>query len=78
MKWTEYPTKADQENKRNGTQRTGQKWADGPAPGSRWVIPDDDSSRFALVRPRETGGPYSVLSDDFARGSARTGCRPDP
>jgi hypothetical protein len=68
MKWIEYPVKADQQAGRNGTPRTGQAWADGPLPGSKWVIPDGDSRRYCLVRPGTERGRYSVPADDYPRG----------
>ena len=75
MRWVEYPTAADQKAGRNGTKRTGQLWADGTAPGSKWVIPDGDVSRYCLVRPGTERGRYSIPADDYPRGVAAQGGR---
>jgi hypothetical protein len=68
MKWIEYETKADQQAGRNGTRMTGQEWAGGPAPDSKWVVPDGDDTRYCLVRPGSDRGRYSLPADDFPRG----------
>lgn len=79
MRWKEYPTRADQKAGQNETQMTGQLWADGPAPGSRWAIPEGDSSRYCLVRPGTVRGPYSIPEDDFPRNvAARAAAGPNP
>jgi hypothetical protein len=70
MKWIEYPNQADQKAGRNGTHRTGQQWSEGTAPGSKWVIPDGDVSRYCLVRPGTDRGRYSIPADDYPRGPA--------
>ena len=60
MKWTEYPTRADWREGRNGTEREGQVLA--PAPGGgRWVVaPGEVISRVRTLRALN----YSIREED--------------
>lgn len=70
MKWTEYPTKRDKDQRQNGTTLTGIVWS--AAPGGRWVVPDGDKDHFALVHGRTE--PWSIPGENqLRRAAARTG-----
>lgn len=67
MKWAEYPTRRDfekwGENGNGGTWRTGRVWADGPARGSKWVIPADAPDRKPVLVRMFRGVAYRILSE---------------
>ena len=50
MRWIQYRTDADRKAKVNGRAREGQRWEDGPAPGTVWAVPAGAAERlFVLV-----------------------------
>jgi hypothetical protein len=71
MKWTDYATRKDFENrdphqKRNGTERTGTLISDAPSPGCQWVLTED--RKYACVRTR-SGESYRIVSERKAGGT---------
>jgi hypothetical protein len=78
MRWREYPDQATRRRDtgalppQDGTERAGTLWAAGPVPGSCWVMPDGDESRFALVHtpPAGPGRRWSVTEEDWQRQPA--------
>jgi hypothetical protein len=79
MRWTEYPTTADHTGGRNGIQREGKPWADGPRAGTQWVVPDGDNSHYVLVHRKADGKSWSVPADNYARSvPARAAAGPNP
>jgi hypothetical protein len=62
VRWTNYPTQADQNNSSNGADVSGQVWSAGPAPGTKWCLPEGlRHPVVVIIRATSNGGkPYSV------------------
>jgi hypothetical protein len=64
VRWIHYRTDADRKARVNGQPRRGQRWHDGPAPGTVWVVPGDTADRLFLLVHVFTAAPEANYAVD--------------